>query len=57
MKILHEHVRMRNPVNRRFNHKVTVHDTKYMYIRKYFKQILICNNFIEQLSCCKKKCV
>lgn len=53
MKILHEHVRMRNPVNRRFNHKVTVHDTKYMYIRKYFKQILIYNNFIEQLSCCK----
>lgn len=50
MKIL-EHVKMRNSVNRKFNHGVTVSDNKY--IRKYFKQILICNNFIEQLSCFK----
>lgn len=48
MKILNEHVKMRNPVNRKSNHGVTVLD-----IRKYFKQILICNNFMEQLSCCK----
>lgn len=47
MKIL-EHVKMRNSVNRKFNHGVTVSDTKY--IRKYFKQILICNNFIEQFK-------
>lgn len=51
MKILDEHVKMRNSVNRKFNYGVTVSDTKY--IRKYFKQILICNNFIEQLSCFK----
>lgn len=37
MKIL-EHVKMRNSVNRKFNHGVTVSDTKY--IRKYFKQFL-----------------
>lgn len=51
MKILDEHVKMRNPVNWKFNHGVTGLDTKY--IQKEFKQIFICNNFIEQLSCCK----
>lgn len=43
MKILDEHVKMRNSVNRKFNHGVTVSDTKYR------KKVLQTNSYLQQL--------